>query len=109
MSLQMSVAVRNAMADAIETQIGVSAVLKIRTGAAPATCATADAGTVLATLNLPSDSIAAALAPPFDFVERHENRTGESGDWPPSGRTIAAFESEYFADGDEPHPGHPPE
>lgn len=51
---------RNALLDAIETNIGTSAVLKIRTGAAPATVATADSGTVLATLNLPSDWMAAA-------------------------------------------------
>lgn len=60
MAVQLSVAVRNARLDAIETSIGVSAVLKIRTGAQPATCATADSGTVLATLNLPSDWMAAA-------------------------------------------------
>lgn len=60
MSVQMSVAVRNARLDAIETAIGVSAVLKIRSGAAPAACATADSGTVLATLTLPSDWLAAA-------------------------------------------------
>lgn len=60
MSLQQSVAVRNAKLDAIETAIGASAILKIRTGAVPSNCATADAGTVLATLNLPSDWMAAA-------------------------------------------------
>ena len=60
MAVQLSTAVRNAMLDAIETTIGVSAVLKIRTGAAPANVATADSGTVLATLNLPSDWMAAA-------------------------------------------------
>lgn len=60
MAVQASVAVRNARLDAIETTIGTSAVLKIRTGAQPATCATADAGTVLATLSLPSDWMAAA-------------------------------------------------
>lgn len=60
MTLQLSVAVRNARLDAIETTIGVSAILKIRTGAAPATCATADSGTVLATCSLPSDYMAAA-------------------------------------------------
>lgn len=60
MALQESVAVRNARLDAIETTIGTSAVLKIRTGSVPATCATADAGTVLATLTLPSDWMAAA-------------------------------------------------
>lgn len=60
MSLQFSVAVRNAMLDAIETTIGTSAVLKIRTGAAPANCAAADSGTVLATISLASDWAAAA-------------------------------------------------
>lgn len=62
MTLQLSVAVRNAELDAIETAIGVSAVLKIRTGAAPANCAAADSGTVLATLSLPSDWMGAAAA-----------------------------------------------
>lgn len=60
MALQMSVAVRNAKGDAMETAIGASAVMKIRTGLAPANCATADAGTVLATLNLPADYLTAA-------------------------------------------------
>lgn len=60
MALQFSVDVRNARLDAIETEIGASAVLKIRTGAAPANCAAADSGTVLATLDLPSDWMAAA-------------------------------------------------
>ena len=60
MAVQLSVAVRNARLDAIETAIGTLAVLKIRTGAQPATVATADSGTVLATLNLPSDYLAAA-------------------------------------------------
>lgn len=62
MAIQLSVAVRNARLDAIETTIGTAAVLKIRTGAPPATCATADSGTVLATLSLPSDWMAAASA-----------------------------------------------
>lgn len=60
MALQFSAAVRNAMLDAVETAVGTSAVLKIRTGAAPANVATADSGTVLATLTLPSDWMAAA-------------------------------------------------
>ena len=62
MALQYSVSVRNAQLDAIETTIGTSAVLKIRTGAPPASCATADSGTVLATLTLPSDWMAAAAS-----------------------------------------------
>lgn len=60
MAVQLSTAVRNARLDAIETSIGTSAVLKIRTGAQPANCATADSGTVLATLNLPSNWMNAA-------------------------------------------------
>lgn len=60
MALQLSTAVRNAQANAIEATIGTSAILKIRSGAAPADCATADSGTVLATLALPSDWMAAA-------------------------------------------------
>lgn len=60
MTIQLSVAVRNARLDAIETAIGTAAVLKIRSGAAPADCATADSGTVLASLTLPSDWMAAA-------------------------------------------------
>jgi len=60
MAVQFSVGVRNARLDAIETTIGTSAVLKIRTGAPPANVAAADSGTVLATLTLPSDWMAAA-------------------------------------------------
>lgn len=60
MAITLSVAVRNARLDAIESAIGTSAVLKIRTGAPPATVATASTGTVLATLNLPSDWMANA-------------------------------------------------
>lgn len=60
MAVQLSVSVRNARLDAIESTIGTDAVLKIRTGAAPADVATADSGTVLATLTLPSDWLAAA-------------------------------------------------
>jgi len=62
MALQLSVATRNARLDAIETLIGASAKLMIRSGAAPANCAAADSGDVLATLNLPADWMAAADA-----------------------------------------------
>lgn len=60
MAIQLSASVRNARLDTIESTIGASAVLKIRSGAAPADVATADSGTVLATLTLPSDWMAAA-------------------------------------------------
>ena len=60
MAIKMTAAVRNAMLDAIETAIGTTAVLKIRTGAPPTNITDADSGTVLATLTLPSDWMAAA-------------------------------------------------
>lgn len=62
MALQLSVAARNARLDALETAIGASAVLKIRSGVMPASAGAADAGTVLATLALPADWMAAAAA-----------------------------------------------
>lgn len=60
MALQLSVAVRNAQLDAIETTVGVTAKLQLRTGAPPANCAAAASGTLLAELTLPSDWMAAA-------------------------------------------------
>lgn len=62
MAIKISVAVRNARLDAIETEIGTSAILKIRSGTAPTNITDADSGTVLATLNLPSDWLAAAAS-----------------------------------------------
>lgn len=60
MTLQYSVAVRNARLDVVESTIGASAILTIRSGAAPANCAAANSGTVLATITLPSDWMSAA-------------------------------------------------
>lgn len=60
MAFQFSTGARNAALDAIETTVGTSPTLEIRTGSVPATCATADSGTVLATMTLPSDWLAAA-------------------------------------------------
>jgi hypothetical protein len=62
MALQYSIAVNNARLDSVESTTGATAVLKIRTGAVPANCAAADTGTVLATLTLPADWMAAAAA-----------------------------------------------
>ncbi|MDI3335857.1 hypothetical protein QKW60_05530 [Defluviimonas aestuarii] len=61
-AFQFSDATRNAALDAIETTIGTAPTLEIRSGAAPANCATADSGTVLVTMTLPSDWMAAASA-----------------------------------------------
>ena len=62
MAIQKSVALRNAQLDQIETTIGTAPLLRIATGSPPATCATADSGTVLAEFALPSDWLSAASA-----------------------------------------------
>ena len=62
MAFQFSTAARNAALDALETVIGASPMLRIRSGAAPANCAAADTGTVLATMTLPADALADAAA-----------------------------------------------
>jgi hypothetical protein len=55
MAFQLSVDVRNATLQAIETEVGASPVLTISSGVIPADCATANTGTVLATMVLPAD------------------------------------------------------
>ena len=62
MSLQYSVALRNAQLDQMETTIGASAILYLRSGAPPADCATADSGTLISTISLPADWMAAAAS-----------------------------------------------
>jgi hypothetical protein len=62
MAFQFSVAARNAALDAIETAIGAAPTLEIRSGSVPANCAAAATGTVLATISLPADWLAAAAA-----------------------------------------------
>lgn len=60
MAIQLATTTRNSRLDAIETEIGTAPILKLRTGAAPANCGTADSGTVLCSITLPSDWLAAA-------------------------------------------------
>ncbi len=60
MALTYSTAIANARLDIVESTIGTAGILRIRTGAPPATVATASSGTVLATITLPSDWMAAA-------------------------------------------------
>jgi hypothetical protein len=60
MAIQFSVTVRNSRLDAIETATGTSAILMIRAGSPPASVGATDTGSVLATLQLPSDWMAAA-------------------------------------------------
>ena len=60
MTLQYSVTVRNARLDVVESTISTAPILTIRSGAAPANCSVANSGTVLVTMTLPSDWMAAA-------------------------------------------------
>lgn len=60
MTIQLSVAARNARLDSFETVVGASAKLSFYTGAQPANCAAAASGTLLATLTLPADWMANA-------------------------------------------------
>lgn len=62
MPLQFSPGVRNARLDAIETTTGTAPKLRIYTGTPPSDCTQAATGTLLATLVLPSDWMAAASA-----------------------------------------------
>lgn len=85
MTVQLSVAVRNARLDAIESTTGATAMLRIRTGAQPANCAAADAGTVLATLTLPTDWMAAASggtkAKSGTWEDTSADATGTAAHW----------------------------
>lgn len=62
MTFQISTEARNNLLDSIETTAGASAILKLRSGALPANPAAADSGTVIATINLPADWMAAAAS-----------------------------------------------
>lgn len=62
MTRQFSTTVRNDLAGRLEVVVGASPTLEIRSGAPPASCASADSGTLLASLALPADWLGAASA-----------------------------------------------
>lgn len=62
MTVQISDALANAMLDAWETAIGVSPIMRLRTGAQPVNVAAASTGTVVATIPLPADFMTNAAA-----------------------------------------------
>jgi len=78
MANQFSTTVRNALLDAYETAIGTSAVLKIWTGAQPATCATANSGTELCSMTLPADYMNAASGGTKTKLGTWEDLTGNA-------------------------------
>jgi hypothetical protein len=61
MAFQLSVNARNATLAAIETEVGENPILTISTGSPPADCGTANTGTVVATMILPTDWLSAPL------------------------------------------------
>lgn len=85
MALQYSATVRNAQLDALETTIGTTAVLKMFTGSPPANVATADSGTLLVSMTLPSDWMAAASsgskAKSGTWEDTSADGTGTAGHW----------------------------
>lgn len=60
MTIQLSTTLRNNMVGQYESTIGAAPKLQIRTGAQPANCASADSGTLLCEITLPSDWMGAA-------------------------------------------------
>lgn len=62
MAIQLSVAVRNARLDALETVAGTAPKLRLYSGTQPANCAAAASGTLLREITLPSDWMSAASA-----------------------------------------------
>jgi len=84
MTVQFSDSVRNAQLDAVETSIGTTPYLDIRSGAQPANCAAADSGTEIAHIALPSDWMAAAAS----------GVKAKAGTW--SGTAVAAGTAAHF-------------
>jgi hypothetical protein len=62
MTIQLGTTLRNNMMGQYESTIGTSPKLQLRSGAAPANCAAADSGTLLAEITLPSDWLTAPSA-----------------------------------------------
>lgn len=60
MAVQLGTTLRNNMLNQYESTLGTTPKLILRSGAQPASCATADSGTFLAILTLPSDWLNAA-------------------------------------------------
>lgn len=84
MAVQLSVTVRNARLDQLETTIGTTPHLIVRSGAQPADCATADSGSVIINLTLPSDWLAAASS----------GSKAKAGTW--SGTATGTFTAGHF-------------
>jgi len=77
--------VRNAQLDAVETTVGTAPLLRIYSGSAPANCAAAASGTLLAEATLPSDWMEAASsgskALSGTWQDASANATGTAAHW----------------------------
>jgi hypothetical protein len=62
MTIQFAQSTGHAMLDAIETDIGSSPVLYLRSGAQPPTCGAADSGTLIATIAMAADAFSNAAS-----------------------------------------------
>lgn len=62
MAVQLSVAVRNARGDVLETTIGTSPKLQLRSGVQPANCAAARTGVLVSDIALPLDWLTTSAA-----------------------------------------------
>jgi hypothetical protein len=60
--MQVSVRISNGRLDSMEATMGTSVTCEFRTGLPPANCAAADSGTLVGTINLPTDYMANASA-----------------------------------------------
>lgn len=83
MAIQYSTTLRNNQLDQVESTTGTSAILRIYSGSAPANCAAAATGTLLAEMTLPSDWMAAASsgskAKSGTWQDTSANATGTAG------------------------------
>ena len=80
----LSTSVRNAIVEAIESDIGSSPSLKVFSGTQPETCSAADQGTLLVNMALPSDWLSVASG----------GAKSKSGAW--SGTAAASGTASYF-------------
>lgn len=86
MAVQLSVGVRNARLDQLETTVGTAPLLRLYSGSMPADCATAATGSKLVETTLPSDWMANASS----------GSKAKSGTWSSAAVAGAPTNAGYF-------------
>lgn len=79
MAIQYSVGLRNAKLDTIETYTGASPFMTLRTGAAPANCATSNSGTLIANIAMPSNWMNDASAGAKTLLGTWQDASADNG------------------------------